>query len=81
MVRVAWIFSPRVLHPVLDGGVGDEDAMISPQVPTGRPIRQTVLRDEAHGQLLDATGVEALGECEVGQVGGEVAATGSAAMP
>ena len=46
--------------------------MIAPQVPTGRPIGQTVLSDEAHGQLLDATGVEALGECEVSQVGGEV---------
>ena len=55
--------------------------MISPQVPTGRAVRQAVLSDEANGQLLDATGVEALGECEVGQVGGEVAATGSAAMP
>ena len=54
--------------------------MISPQVPTGRAVRQAVLSDEANGQLLDATGVEALGQCEVGQVGGEVTATGSASM-
>jgi hypothetical protein len=81
VVRVAWIFPPRVLHPVLDGGVGDEDAVVSPQVPTGRPVGQTVLRNESDRQLLDATGVEAPGECEVGEVGGEVAAAGSAAVP
>jgi hypothetical protein len=55
--------------------------MISPQVPTGSPVGQTVIGDESHGQLLDASGVEALGECEVRQVGGEVAPTGPAAMP
>ena len=80
-MRVAWIFPPRVLNPVLDGGVGDTDAMISPQVPTGRAVGQTVLRNESDSPVLDATCVEALGKCEVGQVGGKVAATGSAAMP
>jgi hypothetical protein len=55
--------------------------MISPQVPAGTAVGQTVLGDESHGELLDASGVEALGECEVGQVGGEVAPTGPAAMP
>lgn len=55
--------------------------MISPEVPTGRPIGQTVLGNESDRPLLDTPGVEALGECEVGQVGGEVDATGSAAMP
>jgi hypothetical protein len=28
-------FFPPGLHPVLDGGVGDKDPMVAPEMPTG----------------------------------------------
>jgi len=78
---VARLFFPRVLDPVLDGGVGDEDPMITPEVPTGGAIRQSVLDDQTDGQPLDAAGIQALGRGEVGQVGGEATAATATAMP
>ena len=65
-------FFPPGLHPVLDGGEGDEDAVIAPQVPTGRLIRQAVLHHQPHGQGDDAVGVVALGQGQVRHVGVEV---------
>jgi hypothetical protein len=56
---VARLFFPRLLHPVLDGGIRDEDTVIPPQVPTGGAIGQAVLDDEADGQTLNAVGVRA----------------------
>src|SRR5215210_5167986 len=73
-------FFPSRLDPVLDGGVGDEDAVIAPQVPTGGLVGQTVLAHQAYRQLLDATGVKALGQGQIRQVDGEVAAAMAAVM-
>jgi hypothetical protein len=66
---------------MLDGGVGDENAMIAPQVPTGGLIRQAVLNHESHGQGNDAMRVMSLGQGVVGHVGVEMlAATGTAML-
>jgi hypothetical protein len=63
---VVRIFFPRGFDPVLDGGIRDEDVVVAPQVPTGDLIRQTVLGHQADSQLLDAAGVQAFGQSQVG---------------
>src|SRR5438045_362844 len=74
-------FFPPGLDPVLDGGPGDEDTMIPPEVPAGRSVRQAVLDDQPDGRLLDAVGVVALGQGQVGHVGVEApAAVGTAVL-
>ena len=67
-------FSPG-LHPVLDSGEGDEHAVVSPEMPTGSTVRQTVLHDQPHCQRDDAMRVVTLGECQLGRVCVEVALT------
>jgi hypothetical protein len=74
-------FFPRGLDPVLDGGVGDEDAVVAPPVPAGGLVGQAVLGHQADGQPLDAAGVQALGQSQVGQIDAEVATAAGAAMP
>src|SRR5262249_56457779 len=74
-------FSPGGLDPVLDGGEGDEDPVVAPQVPLGRLVRQPALGDEPDGQVLDAAGVAALGPGQVGQLGREEEVTVGAVMP
>jgi hypothetical protein len=78
---VARSFFPRGLNPVLDGGVGDEDFVVAPEVPGSGPVRQAVLDDQAYSPLLHAAGVQALGQGQVGQIHGETAATAEATMP
>ena len=73
-------FFPPGLDPVLDGGPGDEDAMIPPEMPTRRPVRQAVLDDQADRRLLHAMGVVALGQGQVGHVGIEAPAAVGAAV-
>src|SRR6266487_2732443 len=73
-------FFPSRLNPVLDGGPGDEDAVIAPQVPTGDLVGQAVLGDETDGALLNTAGVAAVRQSQVGKITGEAAATGEAAM-
>ena len=80
-MRVASFFFPGRLDPVLDGGPGDEDAVVPPQVPLRRLVRQAVLGDESDGQVLDAAGVLALGPGQVGEVGGEEEVAVGAVMP
>ena len=46
--------------------------MVTPEVPTGGLIGQAILGHQADGQFLNAAGVVALGQGQVGQVGGEV---------
>src|SRR4051812_10998552 len=62
-------FFPPGLDPVLDRGVGDEDAVLAPEGPTGGAIRQTVLDDQADRGVEDASGVVAAGLGQVGHVG------------
>jgi hypothetical protein len=73
-------FFPSGLDPVLDGGVGDEDAVVAPQVPTGVAVWQAIFRDQTDGTLLDAAGVQAVGQSQVRDVTGEAAATMATAM-
>jgi hypothetical protein len=73
-------FFPSRLDPVLDGGVGDEDAVIAPQVPTGDLVGQAVFGDKTNGPLLDPAGIVAIGQSQIGDVTGETAAAIEAAM-
>src|SRR6266446_847934 len=73
-------FPPGRLDPVLDGGVGDEDAVVAPEVPTGSLVGQAIFGDKTDGPLLDTTGVLAVGQSQVGDVNGEATATAEAAM-
>src|SRR3954447_14473957 len=78
---VSTFFPPGRLDPVLDGGVGDENAVVTPEVPGSSPVGQPVLDDQTDSPLLDAAGVQTLGQGQVGQVDGETTATAEAAMP
>jgi hypothetical protein len=73
-------FFPSRFDPVLDGGIGDKDTVIAPQVPTGNLVGQTVFGDETDGPLLDPASIVAIGQSQVGNVTGETAATVEAAM-
>jgi hypothetical protein len=64
----------------LDGGEGDKNAMIAPQVPAGGLIRQAILHDEPHGQRNNPMGVMGLGQGVVGHVRVEVFPTMRATM-
>jgi hypothetical protein len=55
--------------------------MVAPQVPGSGPVRQAVLDDQADGPLLDAAGVQTLGQGQVGQTYGETTATAEAPVP
>jgi hypothetical protein len=74
------LFFPRRLDPVLDRRERDEHTMISPHVPGSGAVRETVLDHQPDGQLLNPTGVEALGCGEVGHVGRETDPAGPAPM-
>jgi len=73
-------FFPRRLDPVLDGGVGDEDAVIAPQVPTGSLVGQAIFSDQTDGPLLDTARVSAVRQSQVGDVDGKATATPEATM-
>jgi hypothetical protein len=73
-------FFPGGLDPVLDGGVGDEDAVVAPQVPTGSLVGQAVFGHQTDSHPLDAAGVQALGQGQVRQVDAEAATAVGAAM-
>jgi hypothetical protein len=64
----------------LDGGEGNKNPMIAPQVPAGGLIRQAVLDDEAHGQRNNAMGVAGFGQRVFGRVRREVATALGAVM-
>jgi hypothetical protein len=78
--RLASLFPPRGLDPVLEGGVGDEDAVVAPEVPTGSLVGQAIFGDETDGPLLDTTSVPAVKQRQVGDITGEAATTAEAAM-
>jgi hypothetical protein len=73
-------FFPGGLDPVLDGGPGDENAVVTPQVPTGRSIRQSVFDDQTDGCLLHTVGIVTRGKSQVERVGVEAASTMGATM-
>jgi hypothetical protein len=73
-------FSPRRLDPVLDRGVGDEDAVVAPQVPGREAVGQAVFDHEPDGQGDDAPGVVAARGRQIGEVGTEVQGAGFTAV-
>jgi hypothetical protein len=73
-------FFPRRLDPVLNGGEGDKDAMIAPEMPGRRTVRQAVFGHEAHGQQHDTTGVAGVRIRQVEGVGAKIAVTGGAVV-
>src|SRR6516165_1044918 len=73
-------FPPSCLDPVLYGGVGDEDSVVAPQVPTGGLVGQAVFGHQADSHPLDAASVQAFGQGQVRQINAEVAAAVGAAM-
>jgi len=78
-MRACAFFSPR-LDPVLHRGKGDEDAVISPQVPTRRAVGQTVLDDEPYRQINHTVGRVTARWRQIGQVCIEILATLGAVM-
>jgi hypothetical protein len=64
----------------LDGGVGNKNSVVAPEVPAGGLIGQAVLHDEPHGQGNDAMRVVGFGQGIVGHVRVEVFATARATM-
>jgi len=54
--------------------------MVTPEVPTGVAVGQAIFRDKTDGKLLDAAGVQAVGQPQVRDVTGEAAATVETAM-
>lgn len=54
--------------------------MVTPQVPGGSAIGQAILDDDADSQILNAAGVQAVGQGKVSQVGGAAGAAITAAV-
>ena len=77
---LATFFPPGRLDPVVDGGVGDENAVVAPQVPTGGLVGQAVFGHQTDRHSLDAAGVQAFGQGQVRQIDTEVATAVGAAM-
>ena len=78
-MRAGAFFSPR-LDPVLHRGTGDEDAVISPQVPTRRAGGHTVLDDEPYRHIHHTVGRVTARWRQIGQVCIEILATRGAVM-
>jgi hypothetical protein len=74
------LFPPGGLDPVLDGGEGDEDPVVAPEVPAGGLVGQAVFGDQADSPLLDTARVLTVRQSQVGNITGEAAATAGAAM-
>src|SRR5262249_55147608 len=73
------LFSPR-LAPVLDRGKGHKHAVVSPQMPAGRPVGQASLNHQPDRQIDPTMGVVTARRCQIGQVRIEVLATLGAVM-
>src|SRR5262245_50824567 len=71
----ACAFFPPSLDPVLNGGKGDKDAVVAPEVPTRRAVGHTVLDHEPYRQINHPVGILTAGWCEIGEVRIEVLAT------
>ena len=54
--RACAFFSPS-LHPMLDGGKGHKDAVVSPAVPTRWAGSQAILGHQPHREIDHAVGV------------------------
>jgi hypothetical protein len=73
-MRACAFFSPS-LDPVLDRGKRDKDTVVSPEVPTRRPIGQAVLDHQPYRQINHAVRVLTAGWRQIGEVRVKVLAT------
>jgi hypothetical protein len=64
----------------LKGGEGDEDPLVTPEVPRGGPVRQPLFHDQAHSEGTDPVRIRASGEGQIGRVGVEIMAAVGAGM-
>jgi len=55
----------------LDGGEGNENPMIPPEMPTGTAVGQTIVDDESNGKFNDSVRVIGLRRSEVSHINGE----------
>jgi hypothetical protein len=73
-------FFPPRLYPVLNRGERDKDTMVTPQVPTGGPIGQTIFDPQADGGVHHAKSVMGVGQGQIQHIGVEIVSTGSTVM-
>src|SRR6266487_1055063 len=78
-MRACAFFSPR-LDPILDRRKRHKDAVVSPEVPTRRPVRHAVLDHQSYRQINHAVRVLTAGWRQVRQVRMKVLATLGAVM-
>ena len=64
----------------MKGGEGDEDPMVTPEVPRGGPVRQSIFHDQAHSDGNDPVRIMAPGEGQIGRVGVEIMVAVGAVM-
>src|ERR671933_1210611 len=77
--RVCAVFPPS-LAPVLDGGKGDKDAVVAPEVPAGGTVGHAVLDHQPHRQIDHAVRVVTGRWRQIREVGAKVLATLGAVM-
>src|SRR5262245_32336135 len=73
-MRDCAFFSPS-LDPVLNRGEGDKDAVVAPQVPTGRAVGQTVFDHDANRQINHPVGILTARRGQIREVSAKVLAT------
>ena len=54
--------------------------MVTPEVPRGSPVRQSIFYDQAHGDGNDPVRIMASGEGQIGRVGVEIMVAVGAVM-
>ena len=73
-MRACAFFSPS-LDPVLDRGKRHKDAVIAPQVPTGRTVGHAIFDHHTHGQVDHPMRVMTAGWGDIGQIDVEMLPT------
>src|SRR5215831_5474971 len=73
-MRVCAFFPPR-LDPVLDGGKGDKDAVVAPEVPTRGPVGQAIFDHQPYRQIHHAVGILSARWRQIREVSVKVLAT------
>src|SRR5262245_23593046 len=66
-MRACAFFSPS-LDPVLDGGKGDKDAVVTPEMPARWTVGQAILDHEPYRQIDHTMGVLTARGCQIGEV-------------
>src|SRR5499426_1025615 len=64
----ACAFFPPSLTPVLDGGKGDKDAVVAPEVPACRAVGQPVLDHEPYRQINHTVRILTARRRQIGEV-------------